>query len=52
MKYNLMFETVYQYNTDSSTSQKYNPNGKMSDSTRPAVTLYSSILDDLCISLW
>lgn len=26
MKYNIIFETVYQHNTDSSTSQKYNPN--------------------------
>ena len=51
MKYSLMFETVYQYNTDSSTSQKYNPNGKMLNSTRPAVALISPIVDDLCISL-
>jgi len=41
MKYNLMFDTVYQHNTDSSTSQKYYPNGKMSNSTKAADTLIS-----------
>jgi len=39
IKYNLMFDMVYQHNTDSSTSQKYYPNGKMSNSTRATVTL-------------
>jgi hypothetical protein len=41
MKYDLVFETVYHHNIDSSTSQNYNPHGKMSNSTRPAVTLIS-----------